>query len=196
MKSGWTYIIKILCCVFVLIGGYSIFAYAQASLPGCAISRLERCPNSNALFADEAFVNKVSRFLGARHTPYFERATIADQALEALGGPADPPRHFGSFWRFTACRPHSCTEKAAVVLRTDGQIVAVALLHSACVPPSLDCITDETLTIYSSNGPEVKGVIEDLSSWASLTVANAGVPKGVTKPKLSKVETVSVISRK
>lgn len=188
--------ISTLSIAVIIFFTYAVCAHAQPNRSICALSHLELCPNSNALFSDKMFIKKISRFLTGKRTPYFERATVADQALEALGGLADPPYHYGQFWRFTACRPHSCPEKAAVVLRSDGQIVAVALLHSACVPPTLDCTTDETLTIYASNDRGREVVIKDVSDWAKENVAHAGIPEGVTRPALRKIETIAVEPRR
>jgi len=97
----------------------------------CGINNLEACINTNRLVWDKAFQEALAEFIGDRPAGWlYEDGTMLGQVRAVLGGPPDRPVHFGNnLIRFSACRHHSCDEKGAVVLTTDGEIIAVGVLH-------------------------------------------------------------------
>ena len=98
---------------------------------GCSIDNLADCENTNRLIWDPAFREARHAFIGDRPAGWlYKDGTMLDQVSAVLGGPPDEPVNFSDgLVRFSACRGHSCDEKGAVVLTTEGEIVAVGVLH-------------------------------------------------------------------
>ncbi|GAK34494.1 hypothetical protein AQ1_02393 [alpha proteobacterium Q-1] len=102
-------------------------AHAQ----GCTLHTLSKCDNTNQLIWDQAFDDAMAAFIGDRPAGWlYEDGTMLGQVRAVLGGGADKPVYFSQgLVRFSACRHHSCDEKGAVVLTTEGEIVAVGVIH-------------------------------------------------------------------
>ncbi|WP_149999633.1 hypothetical protein [Iodidimonas gelatinilytica] len=107
------------------------FIPATGRAGDCTIHTLSECRNTNRLMWDPAFREAREAFIGDRPAGWlYENGTMLGQVNTVLGGPPDEPVYFSdNLVRFSACRPHSCDEKGAVVLTTDGEIVAVGVLH-------------------------------------------------------------------
>ena len=158
----------------------------------CRLDVLAACRDTNALAWSDGFDAEVSAFLGGRRADFlYKDHSVAEQAIDVLGGPPDAPTRIGPYWRFTACRAHSCGEKGAVVLLPSGAIVAVGILHSRCAlpQPGTDCFAHDTLTLFVRNaGPDV---IRNLRSWGE-DQARDGRVAGLRATTLDAVEVVPV----
>ncbi len=104
---------------------------ALAHAQGCTLHTLSECDNTNQLVWDQAFDDALADFIGDRPAGWlYEDGTMLGQVQAVLGGPSNAPVYFSNnLVRFSACRHHSCPEKGAVVLTTDGEIVAVGVIH-------------------------------------------------------------------
>lgn len=141
--------------------------------PDCGLRHPALCRNTNILVWDKPFQRAVRAFVGPGRVHYLYRGTLADQQMSVLGGPPDEPVRIGELYRFTACRPHSCDEKGAVVLDVGGRVEATAILHTDCVRPDAPalCFRDDTLTIFVRDAETQKPIIDDLTAWAKAAVA-------------------------
>ena len=141
----------------------------DASPAECGLHALDGCRNTNQLIWDPAFAPAVRALLGDREASYpYKQDRVSTQALTVLGGPPDLPQRLGEWYRFTACRLHSCDEKGAVVLTGDGRIMAVAILHSLCAQPVRPdrCSAHTRLALYLHPRADAALITADLSRWA------------------------------
>lgn len=166
---------------------------AQPDPPRCALARLDACRTAGELVWDRAFRRAVRAFLGQGNADYLYHGRLADQQFAVLGGPPETSVRMGDLYRFTACRAHSCDEKGVAVLRPDGTIVALGILHSACVQsaPPEHCSSHLALTVFV-NRPPAASVMENLTDWARSRVARAYRPAGPQPARLDRVETLLV----
>lgn len=166
-------------------------AQGPAGSGGCALTRPGQCGDTNRLMSAPGTQRAIRDFLGGRKADLLYRGhDVADQVIDVLGGPPDDPVRIGPYWRFTACRAHSCTEKGALVLNPAGTIVAIAVLHGACAlsRPGNDCFAHDTLTLYTRHaGPDV---VRDLRGWAAAQVQGEGGVAGLRRATLDAVEVV------
>jgi hypothetical protein len=162
--------------------------------PLCAVTHPATCETTNALVHDAGFRSAVRRFVGKRRADYlYPNGSVADQMIDVLGGPAGSPDRLGSNYLFTACRAHSCGEKGAAVLASDGAIVALAILHGACAKtPSPDhCYAHDTLTIFARR--ETPAAVEKaLGSWARRAIAETPATTSLQPTTLDRIETIDV----
>lgn len=88
--------------------------------------------NTNFLIWDKDFSNEVGKiFNKKRESLFWNNGKIGEQILAGLGGPPDKLKHIkGNFKIASACRAHSCTEKAAVILKCPSKIAGAAILSS------------------------------------------------------------------
>jgi hypothetical protein len=163
---------------------------AQSFTGDCGLSNLSACRTTNNLVWDAGFEQALGRFLGDRQASYLYLGPLRDQAMAVLGGPPDTPVFGGNLYRFTACRAHSCMEKGAVVLTPSGQIMAVAILHTACAasPGPTRCAEKRRLAVYLHHGADRHLIVGDLSRWAEDAVAGAYQPSGLARPALEGVD--------
>lgn len=153
------------------------FALALLVLPpvdeNCSLTRLEACRDTNELVWDPAFERAVETFLGRDKVRYLYEGRLSDQQLAVLGGPPDEPTRIGDLYRFTACRAHSCPEKGVAVLRPDGGIVALGILHSDCAElrHANGCYARNTLTVFVPRPDPSREVLDNLKTWAATEVA-------------------------
>jgi hypothetical protein len=172
-------------------------ALALAAAPAygvCALEQLSDCLDTAQLVQDPAFAPALRRFVGDRRTGFLvQNGEASREALMALSGPADPARMMGDLFLFTACRDKSCEEKGAAVVRRDGAIVAVAVLHSDCARmfPAKDCFLKETLSVFAGGSESDKAVIDQLSDWARRQVAAQAASPGAPSIRLQRVEVLA-----
>lgn len=141
----------------------------------CALHRPQNCSETYELGYDPAFFPAVAAFLGKGRVDYLYSGRLVDQQYDVLHGPPDEPVRIGDPYRFTACREHSCDEKGALVLETDGRIVATAILHTACGTRSReDCINGSILTVFARDPAHAKPVTDNLVAWAKSKVDGRG----------------------
>lgn len=83
---------------------------------------------------DKDFRKALPAFFGTRKASFFwSKGLIWEQAASGLGGPDDDIEKLSSsLYLASACRLHSCDEKAAAVIKQPGQIVAVGLVEYGC----------------------------------------------------------------
>jgi hypothetical protein len=175
----------------ILAVAVAAFLAATPGEPQCGLAHLELCRNTNVLAWNKPFVRAVRAFVGSGRASYLYHGSRADQQMSVLGGPPDDPRRIGMRYRFTACRPHSCREKGAVVLEPGGRIVATAILHSRCLEPKPpeSCFDHNVLTLFVRDPAHEAPVIEDLTAWATSEIAReTPFDRWAPPPRLETVE--------
>jgi hypothetical protein len=101
-------------------------------------------PNTNRLVWDKEFSLRIHQLFGQHQENFFYKGPLYEQVLAGLGGPPDNIIKVGETLRFaSACRAHSCDEKAAVLIACPDNVLAVGILHF-----NLDTMA-ATLTVYS-----------------------------------------------
>ena len=181
-----------------MIGAILAVAISTASMPSkaeCSPSSLAACRNTNQLIWNAQFQPAIWRFLGFRRAAFLGRRTfVADQIIEVLGGPPDPPQKIGALYRFTACRAHSCDEKGVAVLDADGRIDALGILHTACAHrhPANDCFAHVTLNLFMRRPNAQQDVIASLSHWAKSEIARAYTAAGMPAERWEGVQVEAV----
>lgn len=87
--------------------------------------------STNELIWDKDFRKALPAFFGTRKASFFwSKGLIWEQAAAGLGGsPDDIEKLSSSLYLASACRLHSCMEKAAAVIKQPSQIVAVGLVE-------------------------------------------------------------------
>lgn len=175
------------------------YGSAAGAAARCSLSHLEFCTDTNELVWSQAFESAVRRFLGDRRANYlYGRGRVSDQAIDVLGGPPDRPTKIGRFWRFTACRAHSCSEKGAAVIAPNGEIEALAILHSDCaeVTRPTDCFAHDTLTIFTRSLGPSPSIVENLSIWAKTKADEEYHPPSLPATHLDRTEVITVADGK
>jgi hypothetical protein len=122
------------------------------SLAACASDRGEGfCAKEdmNQVVHMPEFEEAVDAYFGDERADfYWLDGLISDHVLSGLGGPPnDLERLPGGFVRGSACRAHSCPERAAVIIRCPSEAVAFAVKHFRCSKSS--CDDSPTFTIFS-----------------------------------------------
>ena len=153
----------------------------------CSLKELDNCPNINRVPGKE--LNDIlGHFLA--HEP--KGAVIGrpnenahDAIMSNLGGPPDDVALLSDGLRlYSACRPHSCTEKAAVVFGSDGTVRGVAALEYRC--QEMSCVDDYAVTVFLKADSDRTSAGSAIESWANAAVAGSYV--SVKKPTLAQVE--------
>jgi len=128
--------------------------------------------DTNQLVWDKTFAASLTAFFGRMHATYYWRGgLLSDQVVAGLGGPPDAVVRIGNSPLFlaSACRAHSCTEKAAVIFKDPKHLIAFGVVHyPSCFdkPAKPGCSDQPTLSILtraSSLDPQVR---ETLVDWA------------------------------
>ncbi len=177
----------------VLLGGLFNLAAVEQATP-CSIDHPEACRHANHLAGEPWFHQTVQHFLGKRRESYLYKSDlVSEQLLAVIGGPSEDVERIGSYYRFTGCRYHSCTEKGAVVLG-EGKLIALGILHSSCAlqPRSEYCFAEMTLTLYVREPDQQQTVVANLSAWAKLKVAEDYVGSGLSQARLVGIQVVTV----
>jgi len=175
--------------------------HVRTDLPSpCDMKNLGSCPDTNHLVWTPAFTRAVHSFLGRRPATYLGLDyPIADEFINVMSGPPDPPERIGELFRFTACEAHACPDKAAAVLTSDGQLVAVARLGSRCTIQEFDkesgCLSDIKLTIFMRSQEQQQAIIDNLSQWAKQELSQEYHLPGSPPARLVGVDVVPVRPR-
>ena len=134
----------------------------------CAAKDLCSYPDTSGLVSDTKFASGIRSFFGSEKLTYFSKGhSTADQLMTWLGGPPDEVERIGDGLMFaSACRAHSCVEKAAVVMACPNTVIAVGIfyydLSSVDRPP--DWTSRPHLMVYSADdNPVALGAIQ---AWA------------------------------
>lgn len=128
---------------FVLAMAAMIFAHSVSAMEFCDYT------NTNELASDRNLSARIRSFLGDKRVSFFYKGKLSAQVLDGLGGPPDIIRPVTENLRMaSACRFHSCDEKAAVIFACPGTIQAVGILHYDIRPGHFDPNV-ATLTIYA-----------------------------------------------
>jgi hypothetical protein len=179
-----------MAAILLILLALAVVTTPAQSKDRCALRRLLACGNTNELVWDKTFQQAVRRFFGPLRATYIDRnGLVATQMFTVLGGPPDPPVRIGNRFRFTSCEAHNCGEKGAVILEPDGQLLAFAILHSNCAEshgPS-DCFAHMTLTVFIRD-PVAQNVIDNLSDWARLKIADWYTLPGTPEEHLDAVQ--------
>ena len=145
---------------------------AAASVPPCDLGHLARCPDTNALVWSKGWDKAVRDFLGplgSKRVDYLDRGgTLSSAVAAVLGGPPDERARAGEYYRFSACRAHSCPEKGAVLLTPNGRIQAIAVLHSDCakMPTPDHCFLHDHLVVIVRDLKITRKAVGYLTDWA------------------------------
>jgi len=100
--------------------------------------------NTNRLVWDKEFSLRIHQLFGEHQENFFYKGPLYEQVLAGLGGPLDNIISMEETLRFaSACRAHSCDEKAAVLIACPDDVLAVGILHF-----NVDTMA-ATLTVYS-----------------------------------------------
>lgn len=115
----------------LILCGLQPFSIAAEETRICSITNVEACSSTNRLVWDDAFIQKLRQYIGDRPAGWlYEDGTMSGQMIDVLGGQDNERVTFGdNLIRFSACRYHSCPEKGAVIVTTDGEIKAFAIIH-------------------------------------------------------------------
>jgi hypothetical protein len=175
------------------------FALALAAAPApaagdCALLNLAACPDASALARDPGFQAALKQFVGQRPTGYLTpNGQAYGEALTVLSGPAEPVRRLRGLYLFTACADNACDDQGAVVMEPEGQLAAVAILHSDCqgLHHVGDCLTRQVLSIMRGQDDDL-GVIDGLSDWARAALAGRPLAPGVGIRGLDRVEVMAL----
>jgi len=182
--------------ILVVSGAIALSCSATSAVGGCSPEALAKCRDTNQLIWNKTFEDSLRRFFGHRRADYLYEGNplVSDQAIAVLGGPPDAPQRIGDLWRFTACRAHSCPEKGAAVLKPDGELVAVAILHSPCreLGRRMDCSSHWTLSIFIHPSSRSTMVIENLSEWGKAEVDAEYHPQGLPVDQLDGIEVIKL----
>lgn len=141
----------------------------------------------NQLVWMPGFEEAVDRFFGAeRGVFYWTDGSVSEQVIAGLGGPPnDLERLRDGLVMGSACRAHSCDERAAVIVQCPSTIVAVGVKHFPCAfePEGDHCDLTPTFTIFSA--PGAPGLArERLEEWARTESRNAVSGKAVLPPRI------------
>ena len=98
---------------------------------------------------------------------------VSEQILMGLGGPPDPTVWLsGGSTLISACRQHSCDEKAAVVVSKGGQLLAAGLIsfhcrHIAGASFPETCDDKSVLTLFLRHRKGRETYAQELRAWAA-----------------------------
>jgi hypothetical protein len=115
------------------------------------------------------FERAVHAYFGEERADFFwPDGLIWEQAIAGLGGPPEPLKRLSEGLAIgSACRAHSCPERAAVVIQCPSRPVAFAIKHFRCSSSrgGADCDTTATFTIFTE--PAAPGLAkQQLEAWA------------------------------
>lgn len=127
--------------------------------------------DTNQLVWDKTFAASVKAFFGRMHAGYYwQDGLLSDQVLAGLGGPPNDIVRIGGSRLFlaSACRAHSCMEKAAVVFKDPGHLIAFGVVHYACFdkPSKPECSDHPSLAVLTRASPLDPQVRQTLVDWA------------------------------
>lgn len=159
--------------------------------PHCSLSRMDLCAYGNSLVNDPDFRAEIVQFLGNRRGIYTADRPLADQVIGVLSGPADAMQPLGPFYSFAVCNNPTCNDKGMAVVDSDGQIVALGIIHGTCIRHLPDCMGDRRLTVFIRGVEEHRAVINQMTQWAHDAAAQTMMVAG-PMPSLRGVNVVPV----
>ncbi|MDD5037359.1 MAG: hypothetical protein PHE55_21750 [Methylococcaceae bacterium] len=127
---------------------------------------------TNQLVWNKQFRKALTEFFGAEKADLFlPNSSISKQVVEGLGGPPNPLVKRNKLMFASACRAHSCDEKAAVVIQCPARLTAIGLLHYHCTKAGCDSTSTATLFLSDTDSDD-RGKTE-LQTWARQVNAQA-----------------------
>lgn len=152
----------------------------------CALTNIEKCGSINALIWEDDFTEALALFLGERRRAYLTHPDgkegpdetawlVADSMSAVLGGPPDKVGRVGPYYKFSACRAHSCDESGIAILTQEGGIAALGILHYWNEPGEEQerrcCGHDGDLDIYYRSVSDWDRLLPYLRGWGEGQVA-------------------------
>ncbi|HVY88796.1 MAG TPA: hypothetical protein VG942_08005 [Hyphomonadaceae bacterium] len=120
-----------------------------------------------------AFLGKEPGLLASYPTakPPVDQWKARDDVFEILAGPADAPVMLDKgLMMLTACRAHSCGEKAAMVLKPNGDVAAIALLAIRYTNPALredqQVYQPSKLLVFVAKAEKAGASVPAITAWA------------------------------
>jgi len=107
-----------------------------------------------------------------RGSYFLPNRRISEQILMGLGGPPDPVvRLADGSTLVSACRQHSCDEKAAVIASATGKLLAAGLIsfhcrHVAGARFPETCDDQSALTLFLRQTKARETYAQELRAWA------------------------------
>lgn len=141
---------------------------AAGLFAGCVPSRsIPEAPplstNLNPMIAN-SFQPAVDAFIGDGQAGYYmPNSSVADQIVIGLGVPGTVVELGDGDILYDGCRPHSCSEKAAVIADNQDMIVGAALLHYACTTSGCSRSPHVAIFLNEASPPDARHHFED---WA------------------------------
>lgn len=139
----------------------------------CDVEHLTACRDTNVLLGSPGVTRAIIRFLGRhandRVSYLYANGRLIAQIWDVLGGPPDDRRDLPDGRHlFTACRPHSCTEKGAVAFDAQGRITAVGVVNFHCGRLPKDCSDGAMLDLFVRDDGEPTEISRSaIIKWAT-----------------------------
>jgi len=118
------------------------------------------------------FASLRHQFGSARGDYLYPRGIVGEQIGAALGIPAPTLQLPDGNALVSGCRPHSCDEKAAIIVAPDGTVFAAGLINFHC--GARVCDAKPRLTIFVTRARAQPVLSQELQDWAA-RAANVGV---------------------
>ncbi len=170
----------------------ALAASAAPDAGACTLLNLAACRDAGQLVRDPSFQSALRQFVGVRRTGYLTASGQAyGEAMTVLGGPAEPVPRLRNLYIFTACADASCDDQGVVALHPDGELAAVAILHSDCVGLRRvgDCASREILSVMRRQDDDL-GLIETLADQARRSLAARPIYSSIAARVLDRVEVI------
>lgn len=136
--------------------------------------------------ADDHVLDAVGAFFGEMRGGYFVHDwTVARQVVAGLGVPDRVSGVAQGELMVSGCRPGSCGEKAAVIVRPSGEVLAAALISHRCKGRSAEepaCGDRRVLTVFVRPDGDSHRYRRVFKRWASVVSAPVGVGELVLVP--------------
>ncbi|WP_347900859.1 hypothetical protein [Pseudomonas purpurea] len=135
------------------------------------------------------YKKSVEVYFGGMRGEYTGSSSLTgEQVFDALSVPDTPQKTTVSDQTilFAGCRYHSCTEKAAIIIGPQDNVLSAALISNKCRTlqrPRKHTTCDETptLTLFEKPGDTAHAYREILKDWGDTKVADIPVEYQVVK---------------
>ena len=125
--------------------------------------------NTNHLIWDEGFQSHIQSFFSDKAGEYFWDATIAEQVRAGLGGPPDDiTQPVENTYLATACRQHSCPEKAAYITNGKQELFAIISFFCPNVNKENSYTAEGCLVIFFKSEESKIALSKHLVDWKNL----------------------------
>lgn len=133
--------------------------------PAAHSADFSKYKDTNQLVWDGKFETAVKKYFGSRKfDAFYPAGSLSAQIIDGLGGPPDQIKEFDkSIFIASACRPHSCEEKAAVIFKKPSTILAFGLIHFNCKKEGCDSSPKLSIFSHTNISIDVKNALE---AWA------------------------------